>query len=75
VGRAFGITATLSPLAGLTLNLGLPRVVESFGWPTWMAFAGICCLCVSALVACGEGPWWVPRDQRRKRSRVASSAG
>jgi MFS family permease len=65
VGRAFGITATLAPLAGLTLNLGLPRVVESFGWSTWMAFAGVCCLCVSALVASGEGPWWVSRRERR----------
>ncbi|MEQ8484857.1 MAG: MFS transporter [Pseudomonadales bacterium] len=65
VGRAFGITATLSPLAGLTLNLGLPQVVAIWGWPTWMAIAGVCCLCVSALVACGEGPWWVPRAARR----------
>ncbi|MFU8814142.1 MAG: MFS transporter [Pseudomonadales bacterium] len=65
VGRAFGITATLAPLAGLTLNLGLPRVVETFGWSTWMAFAGVCCLCVSALVACGEGPWWVSKANRR----------
>jgi len=29
VGRAFGITATLSPVAGLFLNLGLPRIVET----------------------------------------------
>ena len=27
VGRAFGITATLAPISGLFLNLGLPRVV------------------------------------------------
>jgi MFS family permease len=59
VGRAFGITATLSPLAGLTLNLGLPRVVETWGWSMWMTIAGVSCLCVSALVAFGEGPWWV----------------
>jgi MFS family permease len=61
VGRAFGITATLSPLAGLTLNLGLPRVVETWGWSVWMTFAGVCCLCVAALVSFGEGPWWVSR--------------
>jgi nitrate/nitrite transporter NarK len=64
VGRAFGITATLSPLAGLTLNLGLPRVVETWGWSVWMTFAGVCCLCVSALVSFGEGPWWVSRNKR-----------
>lgn len=57
VGRAFGITATLAPLSGLTLNLGLPRVVEAWGWSAWMAFAGLCCLCVSVLVAFGRGPW------------------
>jgi MFS family permease len=61
VGRAFGITATLAPLSGLTLNLGLPQVVEIWGWPAWMAFAGVCCLCVSGLVAFGQGPWWVSR--------------
>ncbi len=64
VGRAFGITATLSPISGLFLNLGLPRVVESFGWPAWMLIAGVCCLCVSVLVAFGEGPWW-PRKRQR----------
>lgn len=57
VGRAFGITATLSPISGLFLNLGLPRVVENFGWSTWMMIAGGCCLCVALLVGFGEGPW------------------
>ena len=61
VGRAFGITATLSPIAGLTLNLGLPRVVEAYGWPVWMTFAGCCCLGVAVLVSFGLGPWWPPR--------------
>ncbi|MEQ8860460.1 MAG: MFS transporter [Pseudomonadales bacterium] len=65
VGRAFGITATLAPLSGLTLNLGLPRVVEIWGWSAWMGFAGVCCLCVSGLVAFGQGPWWVARAERR----------
>lgn len=59
VGRAFGITATLSPIAGLFLNLGLPRVVEYWGWSTWMMIAGGCCFCVAALVSFGKGPWWV----------------
>jgi OPA family glycerol-3-phosphate transporter-like MFS transporter len=58
VARAFGITATLGPIAGLVLNLGLPRVVEHFGWPTWMRIAGACCLGVMALVGFGAGPWW-----------------
>lgn len=57
VGRAFGITATLSPLAGLFLNLGLPRVVDQWGWPTWMMIAGGCCFAVSFLVAFGQGRW------------------
>ncbi|HSG91422.1 MAG TPA: MFS transporter [Pseudomonadales bacterium] len=65
VGRAFGITASLAPLSGLTLNLGLPRVVEAFGWPTWMMFAGLCCFGVAVLVAFGHGPWWVGQAQRR----------
>ena len=65
VARAFGITATLSPASGLFLNLGLPRVVETWGWSTWMVIAGGCCFCVSLLVAFGKGPWWVPARQRR----------
>ena len=66
VARAFGITATLSPLSGLVLNLGLPRVVELWGWPAWMMIAGFACLCVSFLVAFGKGPWWVAAGQRAK---------
>jgi MFS family permease len=66
VARAFGITATLSPLSGLVLNLGLPRVVELWGWPAWMMIAGVACLCVSFLVAFGKGPWWVAAGQRAK---------
>lgn len=65
VGRAFGITATLAPISGLFLNLGLPRVVEIWGWPTWMTIAGFCCFGAAVLVSFGEGPWWVPRAQRR----------
>ncbi len=65
VARAFGITATLSPASGLFLNLGLPRVVEIWGWSTWMVIAGACCFCVAALVAVGKGPWWVPAAQRK----------
>jgi len=66
VARAFGITATLAPLSGLVLNLGLPRVVELWGWPAWMMIAGFSCICVSFLVAFGKGPWWVPAGQRAK---------
>ncbi len=64
VGRAFGITATLSPIAGLFLNLGLPRIVNQFGWSTWMMIAGGCCFCAAALVSFGKGPWWVAADNR-----------
>ncbi len=65
VGRAFGITATLSPVAGLFLNLGLPQVVDRWGWSTWMIVAGGCCFCVSALVSFGKGPWWVSASERK----------
>jgi MFS family permease len=68
VGRAFGITATLSPLAGLFLNLGLPQVVEIWGWSTWMAIAGCCCFATAALVSFGEGPWWVSKSDRQQIS-------
>jgi len=64
VARAFGITATLAPASGLFLNLGLPRVVELWGWSTWMVIAGVCCFCVTLLVGLGRGPWWVPASQR-----------
>ncbi len=64
VGRAFGITATLGPIAGLFLNLGLPQVVLHFGWPTWMTIAGACCFGAAVLVSFGEGPWWVSKANR-----------
>jgi len=67
VGRAFGITATLSPLSGLCLNLGLPRVVENFGWSAWMTIAGGCCLCVTVLVGFGKGAWLPPALRRNAR--------
>ena len=60
VARAFGITATLAPVSGLFLNLGLPRVVDLWGWSTWMIIAGVCCFFVAVLVGFGKGPWWVP---------------
>ncbi|MEZ5557979.1 MAG: MFS transporter [Pseudomonadales bacterium] len=75
VGRAFGITATLSPIAGLTLNLGLPRVVQNFGWPTWMAFAAFCCFGVAVLVAFGKGPWWVARADRNPQPALGGKLG
>lgn len=62
VGRAFGITATLAPIAGLILNLGLPRVVEAWGWPVWMMFAGCCCFGSAILVSFGKGPWLPERQ-------------
>jgi sugar phosphate permease len=74
VGRAFGITATLSPLAGLTLNLGLPRVVENWGWSVWMTFAGCCCLGVAVLVSFGQGPWWVRKAERQLQAPRESPA-
>ena len=70
VGRAFGITATLSPIAGLFLNLGLPQVVNHWGWSTWMMIAGGCCFCVAALVGVGKGPWWVTREPRNDESEL-----
>ena len=71
VGRAFGITATLSPIAGLFLNLGLPQVVEHWGWATWMFIAGCCCLCVTFLVGFGEGPW-LPTKKREASNLQAN---
>ena len=64
VARAFGITATLAPVSGLFLNLGLPRVVELWGWSTWMIIAGISCFFVTLLVGFGKGPWWVSAPMR-----------
>jgi len=75
VGRAFGITATLSPIAGLFLNLGLPAVVTSYGWSAWMTIAGGCCFCAAVLVSFGKGPWWVPARDESPGSRVAAGPG
>src|SRR5262245_43384410 len=74
VGRAFGITATLGPIAGFTLNLGLPQVVAIWGWPTWMTFAGCCCLGIAVLVAFGEGPWLPVRRRPAQPIEVLNTA-
>ena len=68
VARAFGITATLAPLSGFVLNLGLPRVVETWGWSSWMLISGCACFFVSILVGYGKGPWWVPAAERSSLS-------
>lgn len=61
VARAFGLAGFLYPFAGVTLNLGLPQVVEHYGWPAWMMIAGASCWMCAILVAFGRGPWWVPK--------------
>jgi MFS family permease len=62
VARAFGFVGLLYPVAGVTLNLGLPQVVARWGWPAWMQIAGVSCLMCAILVAFGHGPWWIKRD-------------
>jgi OPA family glycerol-3-phosphate transporter-like MFS transporter len=64
VARAFGFVGLLYPVAGVTLNLGLPQVVARWGWPAWMQIAGASCVMCAILVAFGHGPWWVRRAQR-----------
>jgi OPA family glycerol-3-phosphate transporter-like MFS transporter len=59
VARAFGFVGLLYPLAGITLNLGLPQVVARWGWPAWMQVAGASCVMCAILVAFGHGAWWV----------------
>jgi sugar phosphate permease len=75
VGRAFGITATLAPIAGLVLNLGLPRVVAGYGWDAWMLVAAGCCFCVSAFVSFGKGPWWIPSSEPAAAQLADSTSG
>jgi MFS family permease len=65
VARAFGFVGLLYPVAGVTLNLGLPQVVARWGWPAWMQVAGASCVMCAILVAFGHGPWWVQRGARR----------
>jgi OPA family glycerol-3-phosphate transporter-like MFS transporter len=65
VARAFGFVGLLYPVAGVTLNLGLPQVVARWGWPAWMQVAGASCVMCAILVAFGHGPWWVPRGGSR----------
>ena len=61
VARAFGFVGLLYPVAGVTLNLGLPQVVARWGWPAWMQVAGASCVMCAILVGFGHGPWWRPR--------------
>lgn len=74
VGRAFGITATLAPIAALFLNLGLPRVVASYGWDAWMLVAAGCCFCVAAFVSFGKGPWWITSREPAAAQLVDSTS-
>ena len=64
MARAFGLSGILWPAAAIALNLGLPKVVEVWGWPAWMIIAGFSCWMCAVLVTFGTGPWWVPRAQR-----------
>lgn len=64
VARAFGISGTLVPVTGIVLNLGLPRVVATQGWPAWMNIAGGSCLCCAALICLAQGRWLPTRRKR-----------
>ena len=64
VARAFGFVGLLYPVAGVTLNLGLPQVVARWGWPAWMQIAGASCVMCAILCSFGHGPWWVSRGRR-----------
>jgi OPA family glycerol-3-phosphate transporter-like MFS transporter len=63
VARAFGFVGLLYPIAGVTLNLGLPVVVDHWGWPAWMQIAGASCIMCAILCSFGHGPWWVSRNR------------
>jgi OPA family glycerol-3-phosphate transporter-like MFS transporter len=63
VARAFGFVGLLYPVAGVTLNLGLPQVVARWGWPAWMQIAGASCVMCAILCSFGHGPWWVSRER------------
>jgi MFS family permease len=61
VARAFGMVGALIPATGLILNLGLPRVVETHGWPAWLSVAGAACMCCALLTCFARGPWWLTK--------------
>lgn len=67
VARAFGFVGVLYPSAAVALNLGLPAVVASWGWPAWMRIAGFSCWMCALLVAFGRGPWWPARSGTESR--------
>lgn len=66
VARAFGIMFIFGVFAGPIASLGLPRVVEAFGWPGWMKVCGASCFMIAVLVSFGRGPWLPPGRGRRK---------
>lgn len=73
VARAFGFVGLLYPIAGVTLNLGLPEVIARFGWPAWMMITGGSCWMCGLLVAFGHGPWWVPKSARGSATTAAAA--
>lgn len=60
VGRAFAISGIFSAVGGVFLNLGLPVIVENWGWSAWMLTSGFCCFAVALFVSFGRGPWFIP---------------
>ena len=71
VARAFGIAGILNVFSGVLLNFGLPFVVKSWGWPTWMFISGICCLLIATCAGFGRGPWWIPKKQISSTTTIA----
>jgi OPA family glycerol-3-phosphate transporter-like MFS transporter len=74
VARAFGIMGILNVFAGVFLNLGLPAVVGSWGWPAWMLISGICCFLIATTTGFGRGPWLPPKFPVKKGTSQGHAA-
>lgn len=67
VARAFGIMFLFGMVSGPIMSLALPRIVDAYGWPTYMKLAGSCCFMIAILVSFGRGPWWPPKKPQAAR--------
>ncbi|MHB1420337.1 MAG: MFS transporter, partial [Bacillota bacterium] len=63
VARAFSVSGFLGIFSQILLNLGMPRVVAAYGWPTWMGpISAISCFMIVVCIATARGPWWIPKE-------------
>jgi MFS family permease len=61
VGRAFGLAGIALMLQGFIISGIMPQVVERWGWPVWMACAGLLMASCIFWISFAKDPWFKSR--------------